>query len=384
MAGRHKSSKDLPEISTEASWGEVLCKRDDFVTLHTLLNTDPWDLDYVHHHALADEIDQNGIFRFYGSGVAKLYPGNSREAAATLVLISQHLLHTEKYGPGTEYENWNIEQDISGSYGWPKANLPNFQNTHPTRHWIEAFWTLRETALYASNEICSLSRLLLTRKANPAGIMCAIEESGIFKVDATGRPTYIKYDPLTCIKLIQEIEEYAQAFNSDNFYNADTLLLSKQSLLSHGWLYDDLPNFDDLLENHRLKIRSAGRGKALTSDTNTPTRSPAEADKPPPVMEGGTNTPTINSLGEGDESPKTKISRDHVICGLILLIEGKLGEVQIPMPELEIRKFFEKTYPEVTGCSENHLRKVFKDALAHSHSGFGIAHESVDSGRPKK
>jgi hypothetical protein len=207
---------------------------------------------------------------------------------------------------------------------------------------------------------------------------------GIFKVDETNRPVYLYYDLMTCVDVLHGIDEYSKSERSNYPYRADSILLTNRVLLYHGWPYDDLPDFEELLEQHRQEMYSARQKKIRTVQTKNGTEAPAQNAQPSSATADETNTAVVNSLSGGDESPKTKISRDHVICGLILLIEGKLGEVQIPMPELEIRKFFEKTYPEVTGCSENHLRKVFKDALAHSHSGFGIPHESVDSGRPKK
>ena len=223
----------------------------------------------------------------------------------------------------------------------------------------------------------------MTRKASPGGIKCAIEKQGIFKVDETNRPVYLHYDFFTCMDVLLGIDEYSKSEKTNYLYRADTILLTKEVLLYHGWPHDDLPDFEELLKQHRLEMYSAGRKKIRTVETKEGTEAPAQNAQPSSATADETNTAVVNSFGGGDESPKTKSSREHVMCGLILLLEGKLGEVQIPMPEATIRKFFEETFPDVTGCSGNHLRKAFKEALEHSFTGFGIPHESIDTGRSK-
>lgn len=379
--GRKRIKRQSGQSDGETD-GQVSWSRKNFATLDSLL--DRSNFDSYDHDEIANEIEENGIYRWYGGEIIEHYSGRSSDAEAALVRVSQHCIRSQNPMPPLDYEDWNVEHDVIGLYGWPKSELPKFQKTYLAYHWIEAFWQLKENGSFGNEEICSISRLLLTRKANPAGIKCAIEQDGFFRVDETNRPEYKAFDIFRCHEVLEDLDRYAKTLKSGNFYTADTILLSTPSLLSHGWPYDAIPDFNGAIEIHKKKMWEAARGnKSSTEKTSSAVDAP-NPDQSASVSTDGDKSQIGIQSHEQDHTGKTKSSREHVMCGLILLLEGKLGKVEIPMPEAKIRKFFEETYPDVTGCSENHLRKAFKEALAHSYTGFGIPHESIDIGGSKK
>lgn len=367
MASQEKKPQGEEDKITEQKSENIVWDRNNFATLDLLLN--PAEFDSYEHHALAEEIERNGAYRFLGGGKIKHFSGRSIDAETALIGISQHYHHCESRD-SIDYESWSIEDEHSAVFGWPKNDLPKWTCDPKEYHWIRPFCRLTERGTFGNEEICSIARLLLTRKATPAGILCAIEDLGVIKIDDTHRMSYVSSDifDLYSTGLAEGVEAYAKTYNSGYTYKADCDLLTEWKFLVHGWPYDNLPNFEELIKEHRRKILlSVSKAKPSAEkmplkEISTATPQPTQQPTPQPTQQP-TQQPITNSE-EREVFGKSRTSYEHIICALLSYISGERTTNKHPdyKNQTTLIKYLVSKHEGVTGITVSNLKSVFAEA----------------------
>lgn len=317
MAGQKKKlSSEQKGISEEKDQKSATAPA-EFLTLDRLL--DRSEFDSYSHHQLAEFIERAGIYRLWSGKKLEYCDGRSIGAEEALIEISRNFARNNEPTPDFgDYSGGYFDNEQPYLYGLPENKLPDWEHNPVDYHWIYPFVEFLERGNFANKKLCSITRLLLTGVTTPAGILCALEEYGVFKVDETNRVHYFKFEILDSrfTKFEVEIKEYAKTTKSGKRYMADTGLLNNLDFLTHGWPYDDLPDFDELIVNHHKRtINHAIAANSLTKDTPDSKIAPSVEPSPSSNQVAAPENQTIH--------PRTENGYLNIIGALLLYIEGK-------------------------------------------------------------
>lgn len=257
----------------------------------------------VPHGAVAEEIESRGVYAFDSAGAYAFYGPNSAQAESALIGVAVNLMH-ERNPPPADFEAWYLEEDPTYHFGWPTQQLPSFKQVDDYP-WVEAFSRLEVRGVLFNENLYSIGRLLLTRKASPGALVSAFEDGGMFGFDDFGR-----------LKRFDKTSDQAQAIlsalalsasNSRGGMIIDVHDLDRPVYAKYGWPRDLLPDFDAIEQQIVEQARSA----------TEPTAASATSDSPAST--------SYSSVPEVSMQTKERNSYHGIIAGLLAYISGELN-----------------------------------------------------------
>lgn len=257
----------------------------------------------VPHGAVAEEIESRGVYAFDSAGAYAFYGPNSAQAESALIGVAVNLMH-ERNPPPADFETWYLEEDPTYHFGWPTHQLPSFKQVDDYP-WVEAFARLEVRGALFNENLYSIGRLLLTRKASPGALVSAFEDGGMFGFDDFGR-----------LKRFDKTSDQAQAILSALAESAsksrggvitDVHDLDRAVYANFGWPRDLLPDFDAIEQKIVEQARSGGLPTAASTSSNLP------------------SSPSLSPVADETMKTKERNSYHGIIAGLLAYISGELN-----------------------------------------------------------
>ena len=353
-----------------------------FVSIKDLVMKADKEFRFI-YKSLAEEIDTNGIYE-----IDLVRKPNSREVQNALSsLATIYMLEHEGKTPSVDYSSVEAASKQAQYFGWPTQKVPDFSDSSDPG-WIKNFtsfdwqqesivsvdppystWSMipRRRIVYFE-ELNTLSRILLTGKASTAAIACEIEANGVFGFGVGGRTEHYSLGTgEECEDILVGLTEFSKVLRGGN---PSFEMLRESIFTQYGWPPGLQPSFSMGSDVHVLVKSVPDRGVCPRDDEKS-----VDVVSNDPVSMVPQTVSSQKSKRNWSTTPETY---EKVICGLLLLIQGRFGHKH---PQYDndtgVRETLDDYSNEAPGLKKDGLKKLFADALKHKYD-FGVDPDEVD------
>jgi hypothetical protein len=276
---------------------------------------------------IIEEIEVRGIYL-----LNEFCQPNSKNAQQALMCLAS--LHFSEWVELPEKDPVLEEiKHIAPNYGWPEDALPEFKHSRDAVVLLDDFFRFRwkeefsdvglphwvrvpsETRFYFE-ELYTITRVILTRKATTAQIADEIERHGLYGFELAGRIRLYKKEDASniCEKVINGLTDVYE--EQSQIGRLPTYAILHEPMFSRfGWRHDALPKF----------LQNKADGNLPSSPENGAVVIAQEGDLGPLADGIIPSNPRAKKKDRGGMDRRVEQTYDLTICGLIAIILGDLS-----------------------------------------------------------